>query len=182
MWLFLAITIVVLGFIFGDHVNLFWLVAIIISVMYCWKKHGESKKIISAVNSNNTTWGDYVSRSVSIVADNYWKQRKAFHGTDEDIFQSLKESYVNNLEFQSKNLPASVNLLTIGAFVSAITWCKQANSMTELCEACVSIRSEGGYVYQSDDLKRFTILKINQTLALKQIPSAFILDEYNGKF
>lgn len=173
MWLGLAGLIIVLGFVFGEHVNLLWLIAIVGSVFYCWTKHDESKTGVSALDSN--AWGDYVTRTVGVVADNYWEHRRVSAATGDDAFLLLKDGYVKHLQLQVRKLPA--NSVVINSLKHAINGVEHANSITALCEAWLTVRGKGDYILQSDIEKLITVMIIRNALSAKNIPNSLIFDE-----
>lgn len=186
MWLILAIVIVIFSFVFGEHVNLFWLLGIIFSVIYCWNKHSKLKTQVAPIhaytNSHNTEWARYIDGAVEQMSENFWKLKNCGEYENVLVFHILKDRYAEHLESALiAKVPVNANLNNISRITSIIQWCKEAASMTELCEVFLIV-SDFGYMERwSDGAKRFAVRQINTALLKNCIPESLIGDNYKGR-
>ena len=176
MWLILAGVAVILGFVFGDYVDLLWLLVIIVFVGFCLERHYDSKQ--EKMSEKNMLKQFMLKTSGKAAAIKYSKEYWALKTldpslSDRDILLNLRgnQQKLINIEKQSyrdRNYIVPECLDTAYAHTFRVT----GFNMSTLCDAYLIAYCD--LLNYSEDLQEKTALLVDKELKKNGIPESLI--------
>lgn len=176
MWLILAGVVVILGFVFGDSMDLVWLIAIIAFVGFCLEKHYDNKKEKIVEGNMLKQFMLKTSGKASAIrfSKEYWQLKNSDRYTDEEIISIMRTNQKQALS-QQRITYVSKNYVIPEALEAALLWGIGGSKRLNLSTLCdIDLIANSGLLDYSEDTRNKIADLIDDELRKNGIPENLI--------